>query len=404
MRRFRFFPALIPIITCFLFLPFSAGAEIGAGEEVFVTSPVQENAYLFGGRVVINERLLADGVLAGGSVLVNAPVGRDLLAAGGEVVVNAPVGGNVRSAGGSVTVNGEVDGDLVVAGGRVIVGPGVRVAGDLLAAGGEVVIDGIIEGDLRATGGRITFSGEVAGTALLRARDLNLNGRFAGAADFAGENVELGRGARFDDDVAYWRPEGEIDFGAALAPDANALLREDLRGAAPRYTAREAGRKALTAWVALSFFSGAAIVLLLTFLAPGLTGLAGNRLAGAFWPKTGIGLLYFLATPPLALLLMITLIGFPLGVFLIFLYFFSLFFAAPLTAATLVRWLELRRNAQWSRGKIALLGLVLFVVLKLLLLIPVVGWFLVLIPVCAAFGALLAADWLWLRRGDRAIY
>ncbi len=401
MRRFQSIPILL--LATGLFLPFfSAEASIGAGQEIFVTSPVSENAYLFAGRVVINERLQADGVLAGGSVLVNAPVGRDLLAAGGEVVVNAPVGGNVRGAGGSVTVNGAVDGDLVVAGGRVVVGPGVRVRGSLLAAGGEVVIDGIVEGDLRATGGRIAFSGEVAGTAQLRGRDLELDGRFAGPAVFVGENVDLGPAVRFDADVGYWRPEGEIDFGPALATNARAVFREDLRAEAPRYSAREAGRWILTVWVALSFFSGAVTVLLLTFLAPGFTRLAGTRLAGSFWPKTGIGFLYFLATPPLALLLMITLIGFPLGLFLLFLYFFSLVFAAPLSAAVLVRWLEVRRYAEWSRGRLALLGLAIMVAIKLLLLIPLVGWLLVLVPVCAAFGALLAADWLWLKRGDRA--
>jgi hypothetical protein len=46
-------------------------------------------------------------------------------------------------------------------------------------------------------------------------------------------------------------------------------------------------------------------------------------------------------------------------------------------------------------------GLALFLALKLLLYLPLVGWLLVLIPVCAAFGALLAADWRCLTAGDR---
>jgi cytoskeletal protein CcmA (bactofilin family) len=403
MRSFRFVLVLILIAAGASFLCPGAEAAIQAGDELFITSPVPKNAYLFAGRLVIIERLQADGVLAGGSIVVNAPVRRDLLAAGGDVVVNAPVGGNVRAAGGSVTINGEVGGDLVLAGGRVIVGPATRVAGDLLIAGGEVIIDGSIAGDLRAVGGRIAFNGEVAGTAHFRGSDLSLNGHLGGPAEFAGEDVHLGPAARFDADVVYWQRAGEIAFGPALAPEANAVFRDDLRFAAPRYSVREAGRKAMFAWVSLSFLSGVLMLLLLVFLAPGFTRLAGSRLAGAFWPKTGIGLLYLLATPPLVLLLMITLIGLPLGLFFAFLYGFSLLFAAPLTAATLVRWLELRRDAQWSRGKIVLVGLVLFVAIKLLLFIPVVGWLLVLIPVCAAFGALLTADWLVLLRGDRAI-
>jgi cytoskeletal protein CcmA (bactofilin family) len=403
MRQFRF--VLLPILLQAAFLSpcLSAHAAIRAGEELFITAPVAKNAYLFAGRIVIIERLQADGVLAGGSIQVSAPVWRDLLAAGGEVLVNAPVGGNVRVAGGNVAVQGEVEGDLVAAGGRIIIAPDSRVAGDLLAAGGEVVVDGTIEGDLWAVGGRIIFNGEVAGRAHFRGSELRLNGRIAGPAEFSGVNVHLGPAAFFAGDVAYWQPEGAIHFGAALAPEADATVHEDLRFAAPRYSFGEAGRRAAIAWMALSFVSGAVLLTLLLLLAPGFTRLAGTRLAGSFWPKAGIGFLFFLATPPLALLLMISLIALPLGLFLAFLYLFALLFAVPLSAATLVRWLEARRSAQWSRGKLALLGLALLLVLKLLLFIPVVGWLLVAILVCAAYGALLTADWLLLSRGDRAL-
>jgi hypothetical protein len=187
-----------------------------------------------------------------------------------------------------------------------------------------------------------------------------------------------------------------------LTPTAAAVFREDLRLVAPRHTIREAGRHALVAWVVLSFLAGVAVLFLLVLLVPGLTRLAGNCMAGAFWPKAGIGLLYLLAVPPLVLLLLVTLIGFPLGLFLLFLYLFSLLFAVPLTAATLVHWFEARRHARWRRGKVVLLALLLYAGLKLLLLIPVAGWLLVLIPLFPAFGALLTAGWILLR-GNRTV-
>jgi cytoskeletal protein CcmA (bactofilin family) len=378
-------------------------AEIGTNKSLVISSPISENAYLAAGRIIINEPLGADGVLAAGSILVNAAVGRDVLAAGGDLIINAPVGGNARVAGGHVTINGNVGGDLVAAGGHVVIGPSARVTGDVIAAGGTLVIDGVIDGNLRAAGGEVVFNGEVKGSARFRARELQMNGMVNGPATFAAEEIRFGPAARFLENVAYWRPAGTIDFRPVLEPEATATYDPDLRFAPRAYPPRDVGRWVIFGWLIFSFFSGMLLLILLTFIAPGYLRLAGERLEGSFWPKTGLGFLYFLVTPPLALVLMLTVVGLPLGFFLLFFYIFSIFFAAALSSAVLARWLESRRGAVWSRGRVLFAGLGLFALFKAVMLVPLLGWVVAFIPICAAFGALLTADWQLLTRADRAV-
>lgn len=101
----------------------------------------------------------ADGIVigksvhVGGTVLIDEPVDGSLHAAGGRIVVEAPVGGDARLAGGRISVRGSVKGDLRVAGGKITIdGP---VGGDVSVAGGELELgpNARIAGSLRFRGG-----------------------------------------------------------------------------------------------------------------------------------------------------------------------------------------------------------------------------------------------------------
>ncbi len=94
-----------------------------------------------------------------------------------------------------------------------------------------------------------------------------------------------------------------------------------------------------------------------------------------------------------ALLLIISVIGLPLGLFVLFGYLFSIFFALSLTAIVLARWLERRRLSEWGQTAVFFASLGLFVALEVLAMVPLLGWLIVAVLACGAFGALVVTEW-----------
>lgn len=394
MKRILMFSG-IGILVAALLSPLGA-AEFLIGESAIPSSPIDDDAYLAGGKVLVNEPVSGDAVIAGGSLIVNAAIGEDLLIAGGSLVINGPVGDDLRAAGGDITISGDVADDLIAAGGNITVPRNVRIGGDLLAAGGQVTLEGTVEGNLRAVGCRIVFRGEVLGDADLRsAEELVLDGTVGGRTVFAAGDVELGPAAAFEGPVEYWQRKGEMDFGSAAA--AGVLFNESLRlpghDDMPRLPGKGATAGIFLLWVAFSLLSGALLLLILVLLSLKYFTVAGERLAEGFWKNAGLGFLYFLVTPCLAVLLMVSLLGLPLGLFLLAVYIFSFVFASPLSALVFARWIERRRESDWGKGALFGAAFGVLVGLKVLSVIPVAGWLVLALLVCAAYGSLLSAKW-----------
>ncbi len=94
-------------------------------------------------------------LVAGGNVDINEPIDGNLYVAGGNVSITAPVSGNVRIAGGDISVTGNVGGKLAVAGGHVkLDGP---VAGNATVSGGTLDLgpNARISGKLAFNGGHL---------------------------------------------------------------------------------------------------------------------------------------------------------------------------------------------------------------------------------------------------------
>lgn len=389
LRRLGMFLAL-------LLVPAMAGAATSRfGETVSITAPVSDDIYLAGGRVTVDQPLASDAVAAGGTVLFNAPVGSDLLAAGGNLILNGSVGDDARVAGGKVLVNGAVNGDLVAAGGQVLVSPRVTVGGDLWAAAGELELAGAVQGNVRAAGGEMTVAGKIGGGADLRARKLVLDAPVGGDAVVAAGDLTFGPQARFGGNLRYWRPEGPMEPGA-VPVKGTATFDPTLRLPEVHGLAWAAAAAAI-AWWAVTLFSGAILLLALVLLYRSLLSRAGGEVQRNFWGSGGKGVLFFVLTPVLAFVLMASVIGLPLGLFILLLFFFVVWLSPAFSAPVLAEWLQRRRNTEWGTAKVCFSSLGLFVALELLLLLPVLGWLAVAVLVCPAFGAVVTTEWRLLR-------
>jgi hypothetical protein len=325
-----------------------------AGGSVRQTEPVKGDLIAAGGDLELEAAVQGDLVTAGGRVHVRERVGQGVYAAGGRVLIDAPVARNARVAGGHVEIGSKaaIDGNLSVAGGNVAIrGP---VKGYVQAAGGEIVIDSAIDGDVVAACGKL---------------ELGPNARIGGSLRYrAGEEMKRDPAAQ----VA-----GSVERLASRHGDA--------------FAPRTPGSRWTRGW-----FWTAGLVVLAIILA-GALPVVGLRVGGELrahpWIALLAGLIALVCVPAAALLLMVTIIGIPLGLLAILAYL-ALLLVGYIAAAVTLGDLALARakpdaaaRAPWRMGAAALAVLVLAVLAR----VPFVGGLVVLVTILLGMGALILA-------------
>jgi len=375
-----------------------AGTFVATDDHTSALSvPLKGDLYIAGGKVVLENPVQGDVVTAGGSIIINTDVKQDLLAAGGSLIVNGRVEDDVRAAAGDITMFSSVGGDLIVFGGRVHITGNAVVEGDLVAAGGNIVLDGTVKGDVRVGGGEVLFNGTVLGNSVFKAGEkLDLNGTIQGNTTFSSEDVSIGPAASFGGDVEYWTQNGSLDFPPGVVAGEvlfNPDLKPEIRLPPDLKIRKWHAARFLGVWFFFGLLTGALSIFVFSFLPKRWYTLAVGSLRDGFWGNLGVGFLYFVLTPIIAFIFMATVIGIPLGLFILFLFLFSLVFSKVVSAIVLARWLERRRFGQWGKAALFFLSLLLFAALKCLTLIPVLGWLVVLVLVCAVYGSILNAAW-----------
>jgi hypothetical protein len=247
--------------------------------------------------------------------------------------------------------------DRYVVSGDVLVAKGETV-GDLVVLDGNVVVRGAVHGDIVAIGGDVTLRGTVTGDVVTIAK-----------------RATLGRRARVGGDVKWVQDRPVVAPGAVVT------------GKVKRFDAGSFGTPgievAIGFWLAvtISFVLGG---LLLVLLAPGLfDGVVRAARAGRGRAIIA-GILLLILLPIIAVALLVTVIGAPLGIGL-------LLAVGPLYAiAYIASAMVLGRRVVKSGGRVAafLAGLG---ILRLIALIPFVGSLIGLLATIFGLGALFVA-------------
>ncbi len=289
---------------------------------------------------------------AGKVTNITSPVDRDLFAAGSQVSVDTTVSGDAYVAGSEVNIKGRLNGNLIVAGGTVTISG--TVSKNLIIAGGQVIIDksAVINGYVLGAGNELTVSGTVNGP-----------------ARFAGNSFSLTNTAQIAGDLEVYSESSNIDPAAKILGE-----KRITQAPQPQAQARNIPSRVGSEFSAFNLFLFLSqilvLIVLIRILAPFIFTLVDSTLKSPL-AALGWGLIRLIILPFLALILLITIIGIPLGILTIFFYGLGLYLSVLISGMAVGRWLFQRK---WINNEnFYLQSIVGYLIIFILGWIPFVG-------------------------------
>lgn len=377
---------IIYVVFAMLISLESFAIEIKSGERVTITQPLREDLYVTGGTVVINAPIYGDVIVVGGTITLNDSVQFDLIAAGGEIFVNGYVGDDIRSAGGRLHLSGNVGGDVVVTGGTILIDQSTTINGSMLVGGGEVTIDGIVKGQLKSGAGKLELNGNVQKGIDARGGQLKINGQIMGHSTLAAEDIIVGEKAAFHGDVHYWNENGSLDFKNSIKGGV-ATFDPSLKIETGHWHNLGFASKQILFW-----YLGTALfmIFIMQYLFSQTFKKAASTVLNESVKSLGIGFLFVVGMPVAIVVSFITLLAIPVGLILLFIYVMLFMLAISISSLVIGNWLNnVYYQGKWKYIKLSFVSFFVFVVLKLFSLTPFVGFPIIVLVVCMAWGALL---------------
>ena len=363
---------LYAVLALFVVAPLSvSAATFKAGETVIQNDALEDDLYATGENITLHSDLAGDLFGAAGIIMLTGAVQEDVFISGGTVTVG-DVGDDVRAAGGTITFNGEIGDDVFVAGGTIIFGAESAVLGDLHVGAGNLSIDSTVSGSAKIGAGVAQLNGVLTGPTRVDADRIVVNGRLEGDVELAAQSISIAEDAEIAGTVRYWQQDGEIQAGSALVEGGSLAFDESLQSRV--VTSAKSFWPASLFMLVMFLLSGALVILVLVLADKKDKFENGARtLSTHYWKSLLTGLIFLIVTPVVGAILSISVIGLPLGLLVLVLYGFLVFFLPMIAALTLARWVDLRRTKQFNRWIIYLIALGAYVLVTFVGYIPFVG-------------------------------
>lgn len=285
-------------------------------DNVKLEESVNGNVYIFGQNIEIGKDVV---------VLGNAFVG------GNSVTIEANVSGTIFILGENVVINGECQ-DLYAFSTNFTLGENAYVERDVKVAGTNVAIKGLINRDLVSAANNTTIGG---GLFTKVARNISYSGTLDASNDIKEKAVSF----KTDFDME----ETEAEISAIGEKFSKTIL-------------------TLGKLVSIS----TSIVLALIFA---LVFKNRNDENENYFTSLIIGMLYVIITPLASVLIMLTIIGLPIGLLLLFLYILAMFISVPAAIVVIAQ----KTFKEPTVLKVVLLAVVLIAVFNGVLLVPFLG-------------------------------
>lgn len=357
LRRIAAGLALVAVLA-----PSTAMAAQPRADETIIVpreETVTDNVYAAGETVTIGGTINGNVVAAAQTITIDGTINGDLWLAARSITISGTVTGSVHLASEAATVSGTVGGDVLSATGTTTIAKGATVARDVWIASGKSEVNGTVGRDFKVSASEAAIAGTIAGNVEAKA-----------------DSLRLADGSRIGGSLEYTAPQ-EVDK-ASSATVAGATDYKPKEKKRENFGARLAGQ--------LLFFLFSMLLLAGILL---YARRAASLAAGFVFSKPGwsalAGLAFLIAGPIAITLLLVTVVGIPLGLISLFGYVLVLY-SAKLFVALAVGYQILQRRADsffFAFGA-GVLGLALFYILSVL---PVVGFLLSLAVMLLGTGA-----------------
>ncbi|PXF60029.1 MAG: hypothetical protein C4B59_09930 [Candidatus Methanogaster sp.] len=327
--------------------------NLGEGEVL------EDDLIVAGGTIMIDGDVFGDLIAAGGDIEVAGRVDDDAWITGGSLIIDGEIGDDLRAVGGAIHLRGSVADNAMIAGGTIAASSNSAVGGDLDVAGGSIEITGHVGRDLSCGGGSVVLGGAVDGNATIFADDIRIlqSARIQGDLEYTSDKeIEIPAGTVMGD-VVYKRSEKKVE-------DIYSKITSSI----------------------ISFLSILLIGLLMVRFAGNTTIRVSDTIATHILKSLGSGVLLLIAIPLIALILMITLIGLPLGLIVLFAYIVILYISKIFVGLAIGR-----RTVTYAKKEISspywhlVVGLI---VIAFATKLPLVGFLISLIVILVGLGAL----------------
>jgi len=308
-----------------------------------------------GNAVTIDNDVNDDLFVSGNQVIVNGNINGDLFAAAGEVVVNGNVTGDAYIASGNVTVNGQITGGLIIAAGQATIS---GETGKIIAGCGNLAIKGNTDKIIAAAGNvKIYPTSVVERYAYIGTGGFENRGTIKGELNLSAEQlIEKGNAGTFN----YQKSTAREDFSK--------------------------GMRSLGAILSILGAIGMLVLgILLIHLFPKLFFTIEKEVEKDSIVRTIIGFLLIIATVIVGVILAVTVIGLPIAAILGMFFIIALMTSGLFVSYCTGNFVTKKLNINTSEIGIFVIGFVILAVLKL---IPVLGFFVSLVVVSLGFGAI----------------
>lgn len=367
-----------PVVLFILFLVLAIPTFASNGDSI-KTLPRGETItgdyFAAGDQVNINGTVQGDAYVAGGNVTIDGTIDGDLLVAGGNVIINGTIGQDIRAFGGDITVSADqVGGSITTAGGNVRIVSPTSITKNLVAASGNLDISAPITGNANLAGGNIRISSNVDGN-----------------VQAATEQLSLTEGATIGGNLTYWsQNKVNIDEGASVS--GNIEQKEATFQGRSEVTKglQDAGKAFGVGFKIFSLIVSLAFALIFFYLLPELSKSVTSLIGKRPGMSALIGFLTLILTPIIGIILLITIVGIPFSLIIMFAYFIILFFGKIFFSVFLGQKVMyyITKNDRQNTFWVVLVGIVVY---SIITLIPVIGTIVSFIAVIIGTGALLIA-------------
>lgn len=380
--------SIIIAITFILSTQSASALMLNAGESVNIKESVEGDAYLAGQTVRIQENIIGDAIIAGGVVDIDSLITQDAIIAGDKITINQEIGDDVRLAGSTVIIKADVKEDVIAFAETLIIDKDVTISGSIIAFVSKFQLDGTVNGNINIASVESTITGNVVGDTKIRTANFNLEGTLAGKTEFVAEGkVNITESAKFGDTVNYGYTQ-ELDLAKNLEEGVTAKLDSELLQS--QLERKQILPNMFSGMLVFRILSAALVILLVAWLAGKFTSRAAKNLEEGkdFRKAFFYGILLFFLPISIIVLLLISIIGIPVALFLTFAYLSMIFFSQSITSFIIAQWLNHKYKLNQPKAQIFLVSLGIYIIMYLIKFIPILGVLTGLVLTYIAFGAL----------------